>query len=280
SALLAVTTSLPAARALRISARAGSIPPNSSTTISTSGRTTRAAALRVMSFAVNPSAAMGLRLRSATPASSSGAPSLRSSSAALRRISLTTPSPTVPHPSRATRTGFNGALSRVNRGALLGARGSDARTRPRRRDAQGMGDSANRLAGAMFVLDECEAHEAVAVGAEADSRRYRDLSLGQQELGELKRAHIAQWLRNRRPHEHRGARLLDRPSGAIEPVDQHVAPAAIKLRDLAHTLLWPIERSDRGDLHRSEHSVVEIRFEPRQRGDHLAVAHREADAPS
>src|SRR5208337_3746813 len=53
-----------------------------------------------------------------------------------------------------------------------GLRGHPARER--------LTDSADRLAGAMLVLDEREADEAVAVGAEANARRNGDLGLGEQ----------------------------------------------------------------------------------------------------
>ncbi|SKY08291.1 Uncharacterised protein [Mycobacteroides abscessus subsp. abscessus] len=49
SALLAVTTDLPDCSAVRITSRAGSIPPMSSTTMSTSSRATSAAGSSVIS---------------------------------------------------------------------------------------------------------------------------------------------------------------------------------------------------------------------------------------
>ena len=93
-------------------------------------------------------------------------------------------------------------------------------------------NSAERLARAMLVLDQREAHEAVAVLAEADAWRDRDLGLGEQKLGELERAHRAERIGNRRPHEHRGLGLLHRPSRAIESLDQHVATALVSRVDL------------------------------------------------
>src|SRR5260370_32359369 len=83
---------------------------------------------------------------------------------------------------------------------------------------QRMADTANRLACTMLVLDQREADEAVAIRAEAGSGRDRDLGVVQQELGEFERSHRAKQLRNRRPYEHRRARLFDRPSRPIEPV--------------------------------------------------------------
>src|SRR5208282_5312610 len=97
---------------------------------------------------------------------------MRSYLSGLRRISFTTPPPTVPHPSRAIRTGFNlsplflrlrsGGAGRAHRD--IGVAGPERVT-----------NSADRLAAAMLVLDEREAHEPVAVLSEADPRRDRDL---------------------------------------------------------------------------------------------------------
>ncbi len=83
----------------------------------------------------------------------------------------------------------------------------------------------------MLVFDQAEAHEAVAVLTEADSRRDRYLGLGQQELGELQRPHGAEGLGDGRPDEHRRARLGEFPSASHQPLHQHVAPAAIDLVD-------------------------------------------------
>ena len=52
----------------------------------------------------------------------------------------------------------------------------------------------------------------------------------EQALAELERAQRAEGLGDRRPHEHRGERLLDLPlpgPGLGEPVDQRVAPRLV-----------------------------------------------------
>ena len=49
-------------------------------------------------------------------------------------------------------------------------------------------DAPNCLPGALFVLDQGEAHVAVAVVAEADAGADGDLRLAQQLLGEFQRA--------------------------------------------------------------------------------------------
>src|SRR5579872_1010344 len=213
SALLPVTTSLPAASACIISLRAGSIPPNSSTTMSTSGRATSAALSRVINDDVIPIDLSGSRLRSAMPMSSSGAPNLRSRLAAFLCSSLTTPVPTVPHPSRAIRTGCDFAPAIRTLPGSLELCGCDAAHFGCGRVREGLLDAANRLASAMLVLDQRETYEAVAIGAESDSRRDRNLGLAQQELGKFQRAHLTKRIGNRRPYEHRGLGLFDRPSG-------------------------------------------------------------------
>src|SRR5713101_7024423 len=124
--------------------------------------------------------------------------------------------------------------------------------------AERRADSAESLAGAMFILDKRETYEAVAVLSEADTRRHRDFGLREQKLGEVERAHRAPRLRNRRPHEHRRFGFLDRPSGAIQTVNQHVAAALVRRIDLADAFLRAIERRDRRNLNRREHPVIKI----------------------
>jgi hypothetical protein len=53
-------------------------------------------------------------------------------------------------------------------------------------------DVARRLADAVLVLDQRDAHEIVAVLAEADARRDRDIGLLDQQLGEFERAELAE----------------------------------------------------------------------------------------
>src|ERR1051325_1428367 len=82
-----------------------------------------------------------------------------------------------------------------------------------------------------------EAHVRVAVLAEADAGRDRDLRLLQQELRELDRAHRLARLGDLRPHEHRAARLLDSPADAVEAVDQRVAAPAVGLANFLDAVL-------------------------------------------
>src|SRR5271167_2552296 len=87
--------------------------------------------------------------------------------------------------------------------------------------------AARGLADALLVLDQGEADEIVAVLAEADPRRDRDVGLLDQELREFEAPEMAEALRHRRPGEHRGAGLVDRPASGGEAFDHHVAAALV-----------------------------------------------------
>src|SRR5438094_5429649 len=65
-------------------------------------------------------------------------------------------------------------------------------------------DVAGGLAQALAVLDQRDAHEALAVLAEADPRRDRDIGAFEEELREGEGADAAEFLGDRRPGEHRG----------------------------------------------------------------------------
>src|SRR5215468_8844058 len=57
-------------------------------------------------------------------------------------------------------------------------------------------DAADRLARPVLVLDQCEAHMRVAVVAEPDPGRHRDLGVGEKLLRELEGAHLPVGLRD------------------------------------------------------------------------------------
>src|SRR5438045_5228081 len=103
-----------------------------------------------------------------------GRPALRSISSPLRASTVHTPRPTVPMPSKPTWIGFTN-----------GRRSSETVF------AEHLLDAANRLTRARLVLDHCEAHMIVAVFAEADAGRHRNLRPREQLLGELERALLA-----------------------------------------------------------------------------------------
>src|SRR5690606_22304078 len=147
-------------------------------------------------------------------------PSRCSITAAFWRSTLTTPRPIVPNPISPTPTAPLAcpaiAVPRPRPNALprscpstCSSRCHDAgpiagrRPRPRAgsdlRLAQEAPDAPHRLPDAVLVLDQREAHEALARLAEADARRDRDARLPQQPLRELERAEGAEPLGDRSP---------------------------------------------------------------------------------
>jgi hypothetical protein len=141
-------------------------------------------------------------------------------------------------------------------------------------------DAAHRLACPVLVLDQGQAHVAIAVLAEADPGRDRDLGLGQQQLGELQRARLGEGRRQRCPGEHRGRRAGHLPAGRRQAADQHVAARAVAFAHLLDAVLRAVERRRGGHLDRCEGAVVDIGLHPGQRRDQLGVAAAEADAPA
>src|SRR6185295_17498309 len=109
------------------------------------------------------------------------------------------------------------------------ARPAELRRRALRHEAL---DVAYRLPQPLAVLDQRDAHIALAVFAEAQARRHRHLGVAQEQLRELDAAEIAEALGDRRPGEHRGPRQRHVPTGLRQPLDQHVAPLAVALAHL------------------------------------------------
>ena len=109
-----MTTGLPFFSAVSSSDLAGSMPPITSTTMSTSGRVTSAYASAVSSARSIPAARGWLNRRTAMPASSSRAPTRRARSSACSMSSRATSDPTTPQPSRATFS-----VGRVLGGAVI-----------------------------------------------------------------------------------------------------------------------------------------------------------------
>src|SRR5215467_1419860 len=213
--------------------RAGSRPPISSMTTSTSApASTRAASVVMGSRVRSRPSRRRVRSRSATRLSTRRQPARSSSIARSDSRSLTTPAPTVPRPSRPRRTSFTTVMSVAE-----------------------AFQATQRLPDALFVLHQGEPHVALAVLPEADAGRDRDLRFLDEELGELQRAHRAERLGNRRPHEHRPLGLLHRPADLVEAVDEHVAALAVHLHDVAHDALIALEGDDAGDLNRLEGAV-------------------------
>ncbi len=99
-------------------------------------------------------------------------------------------------------------------------------------------------------------------------------------LGELDRAEVAERGRDRRPREHARARHRDVPAGAGEAFDQHVAAVFVEGARRRDAVLRAVERRHRRRLDRRERAIIEVRLDPRQRGDELRIADREADPPA
>src|SRR5215813_13172490 len=266
SALLAVTTCLPASRAFRMKVRAGSSPPTSSMTICTPGSSsTRAASLTRGSRArsspsrtrVVSASAMACRRRRQPARSCISVPWVSST--------LTTPLPTVPRPRRPILISFMTGSGGVS--AAPSARGE------RLEAAEGLSD-------ALLVLDEGESHETLAIFAETNAGRHGDLALVDQELRELEGAHGAERFRDGRPHEHGALGLRHGPADLVETVDENVPPLAMELHDLLHYALFALEGHDGGDLDGLEGAVVEIRLDAGQGVDHARVAADESHAPA
>src|SRR5439155_1361998 len=234
SALLAVTTCLPASRARRMKVRAGSSPPTSSMTICTAGSaSTLAASLtRGRVFRSSPSrgrvssaSAMAWRRRRQPARSSMSAPWFWRT--------LTTPLPTVPRPRRPILISFMAGPKVALRAQSAGAQSLE---------------TAERLSDALLVLDESEPDIALAVLAEADARGDRDLALLDQHLGELERSHGAESVGNGCPHEHGALGLGHGPADLVEPVHEDVAALLVELHDVAHHGLLALQGDDGRDL--------------------------------
>ena len=110
SSLLAVTTGLPAARAVSTSWRAGSRPPISSTTTSTPGSETSPLASPVRRSGGTPGRARATS-PTATPTSSKRTPERAAMASPSFRRSETRAPPTFPAPRTATRTGSSARAS-------------------------------------------------------------------------------------------------------------------------------------------------------------------------
>src|SRR4051812_44350806 len=165
----------------------------SSITMSTSFERTSSKASSV-SLALPPVIAFArARSLSATCVIWIARPARRWISSALRFRTSQVPLPTVPMPSSPTLIGC--ISSRGFFGAQLAVL------------AEHVADAARRLAQAMLVLDESDAHVVVAVVAEADARRDGDPRFLEQALGEPDGAELGVVLRDLRPDVHRGLRL-------------------------------------------------------------------------
>ena len=154
------------------------------------------------------------------------------------------------------------------------------RPRPGRPEASGR-RLPNGLLEPLGILDEGEPEIPLPGLAEAAARADGHVGLFQELHGEVDRAHPRlPRLGHCRPDEHAGAGRLDLPSDPPQAADHGVAPGLV-LGDLGQPGLLAVPQgNDRGDLHRLEDPVVVIALDRLERGQHVAVASREADPPA
>src|SRR3989449_3423203 len=224
--------------------------------------TSRAFAVRSPGGSVMPRSVVGAGAATFTKAS--GTPSRCRITPALVVRTLTTPVPTVPNPIKPT------AIRSFTESALFFPAGEFER----------LLDAANRLSRAVLVLDETEADVLVAVLAEPDARRHRDLGLVQEQLGEFQRSHGAVRVGDAGPDEHGRQGLFDLPTDAVQSVDQDIAPVPIEPHGFLDAVLGAVQRDDGGDLDRLEDAVIEVALDLLEGSDHLGVAHTEPHPPA
>src|SRR5206468_11525643 len=225
-------------------------------------RTSRAFAVRIPRGSVMPRSVV--RSRSATFTKASGTPSRCRITPALVVRTLATPVPTVPNPIKPT------AMRSFTESALFFPAGEFER----------LLDAANRLSRAVLVFDKTETDVLVAVLAEPDARRHRDLSFEQERLGEFQRSHGAVCVGDAGPDEHGRQGLFDLPTDAVQSVDQDIATRFIELHGFLDAVLGAVQRDDGGDLDRLEDAVIEVALDLLKGSDHLGVAHTEPHSPS
>src|SRR5471030_723767 len=273
SALLAVTTDLPDASAASTALLAGSpAPPINSTNTSMPGaRASVTGSENHCTFLSSMPRSLAFE-RAQTAAISIARPQRAASASCWRATWAIKAAPTVPNPATPT---FSGVTMKLAPG---GER--DDVVKVFRRGFKEAADIARGLADALFVLHQRDAHEALAVFAEADAGRDREFGLLHQQGRKFHAAEAVERLRDRRPGKHRCARARHMEAGAAETLHQHVAAALIRFAHLLDAIVGTVERSDGRHLHRREGAVIEIGFHPRQRRDHTFVADREADAPA
>src|SRR5262249_48620975 len=293
SALLAVTTDLPAASAASTALLAGSpSPPIHSTKTSISGATAKRCG-PVTQRILRRSALRFLPLERAVTATTAMRRSVRATSAdcssAIRR---TTAAPTVPSPAIPN---LRGATMKRPRLGHIPEKACPTRCRMKRRSPafrerddvvqlfrsgfKQPAQVAGRLADALVVFEQRDPHIALALFAKRDARRYRELGLLNQQGRKLDAADGPERFRERRPSEHRGARRRNVPAGAAKALHEHIPSPLVGLAHLADAVLGTVERRGCRHLHRRERAIVEIGLHPRQRRDDALVADRKSHPP-
>ena len=149
-----------------------------------------------------------------------------------------------------------------------------------RRGVEEAADIACGLADTLFVFDQRDAHIALAVFAEADAGRDRDVGLLDQQLRELDAAEAGERFRDRRPGKHRGPRRRHLPAGAAEAFHQHVAALFIGFAHFLDAVVRTVQRGGRRHLDRREGAVIQIRLHAAERCNDALVADGKAHAPA
>ena len=86
--------------------------------------------------------------------------------------------------------------------------------------------------------------------------------------------------RDLRPGEHGGGRRRHFEAGLAEALDHDVATALVDGAHLVDAIVGSVERGRGRDLDRRKGTVIEVGFDPRQRGDQPLVADGKAHAPA
>src|SRR4030095_6395054 len=136
-----------------------------------------------------------------------------------------------------------------------------------------------RLSTPVLALNPRESDMFVAGSTKSDSRRRAHTRARQKKFRELQRALRAESLGYSRPNKHRPTRFFNRPPGAAQTLDEHIASLAVLLGDLAHVLLTLVERNYRRYLNRLKDAVIHVALTPSKRRKRLSVADTKANAP-
>src|ERR1700748_2624611 len=229
SALLAVTTDLPAFSAASTADSAGSpAPPINSTKQSMSGLVAGASGSLAQAMPRRSSPRFLACERAVTAVTRTPRPQRADSVLPWLSISRTTSAPTVPSPAIPTFRGATIGQKPNEQGlAPVGERNHvvqrfDAAFKEAAHTARGLPDT-------LFVFHHCDADIALAMLAEGNAGRDHDAGFLHHQGCELHAADALERLGQRRPGEHRGLRRRNVPAGAAEGFHQRVAALAIGL---------------------------------------------------
>ena len=141
-------------------------------------------------------------------------------------------------------------------------------------------DAPGGLPDALLVLDQGQADIIVAMLAEPDAGRDRDLGPLDQQLGEFEAAKMPEALGDLHPGEHGGGRRRNRPAGRRECFHHDVAPRLVDGAHLGDAIVRSVQRGGGRDLDGRVGAVIEVALHPRQGRQQALVADRKAHPPS